>query len=59
MERLRWIDPENFNAGYVMRNLHLLPKQGTARRGSTSRTTRRTAKSSPLVDLDDGSLVYK
>src|SRR5262249_49749398 len=23
-----WIDPENFNPGYVMRGLHLLPKQG-------------------------------
>ena len=24
----RWIDPENFNPGYLMRGMHLLPKRG-------------------------------
>ena len=28
MPLLPWIDPENFNPGYVMRGLHLLPKRG-------------------------------
>ena len=23
-----WIDPENFNPGYLMRGMHLLPKRG-------------------------------
>jgi hypothetical protein len=23
-----WIDPENFNPGYLMRGMHLLPKAG-------------------------------
>ena len=23
-----WIDPEDFNPGYLMRNMHLLPKAG-------------------------------
>ena len=25
-----WIDKDNFNAGYMMRSLHLMPQQGTA-----------------------------
>ncbi|WZB72429.1 NAD(P)/FAD-dependent oxidoreductase [Achromobacter xylosoxidans] len=28
MPRLPWIDPENVNSGYIMRALHLLPRQG-------------------------------
>jgi cation diffusion facilitator CzcD-associated flavoprotein CzcO len=39
MPRLPWIDPENFNPGYLMRSMHLLPKRGESRSGSTPRTT--------------------
>jgi hypothetical protein len=28
MPALPWIDPENFNPGYMMRGMHLLPKRG-------------------------------
>ena len=28
MPLLPWIDPENFNPGYIMRGMHLLPKRG-------------------------------
>src|SRR6266446_1486898 len=28
MTLLPWIDPENFNPGYMMRGMHLLPKRG-------------------------------
>ncbi len=28
MKLLPWIDPENFNPGYLMRSMHLLPKRG-------------------------------
>lgn len=28
MGLLPWVDPENFNPGYIMRSLHLMPKQG-------------------------------
>ena len=28
MPLLPWIDPENFNPGYMMRSMHLLPKRG-------------------------------
>ena len=29
MALLPWIDPENFNPGYLMRGLHLLPDRAT------------------------------
>ena len=28
MPLLSWMDPENFNPGYLMRSMHLLPKRG-------------------------------
>ncbi len=28
MPLLPWMDPENFNPGYLMRSMHLLPKRG-------------------------------
>ena len=28
MPKLPWVDPENFNAGYLMRSMHLMPKEG-------------------------------
>jgi hypothetical protein len=28
MKLLPWMDPENFNPGYLMRGMHLLPKRG-------------------------------
>ncbi len=28
MEIGSWIDPENFNPGYLMRSQHLMPKRG-------------------------------
>jgi len=59
MELRSWIDPENFNAGYVMRNLHLLPKQGTRAPWQHVQDYETDRKELPLVDLDDGSLVYK
>src|SRR5208283_2411663 len=27
LPRLPWMDPENFNPGYLMRGMHLLPKR--------------------------------
>lgn len=29
MELLPWMDPENFNPGYLMRAMHLMPKRGS------------------------------
>jgi cation diffusion facilitator CzcD-associated flavoprotein CzcO len=34
-----WIDPENFNPNYLMRDMHLMPQRETRSSGSTPRTT--------------------
>ena len=47
MPLLPWIDPENFNPGYLMRGMHLLPKRGDKPNGSTLRTTGTRRTSSP------------
>jgi cation diffusion facilitator CzcD-associated flavoprotein CzcO len=59
MDLLPWIDPENFNAGYVTRNLHLFPKQGTSAPWEHVQDYEVDRRELPLVDLDDGSLIYK
>ena len=38
MELLPWVDPENFNPGYLMRSIHLMPKQGASTPGNTLKT---------------------
>jgi hypothetical protein len=50
MPLLPWIDPENFNPGYLMRGMHLLPKRGDSLSGSTPRTigVRRTSFLPPI-----------
>ena len=59
MHLLPWIDPENFNPGYMARGIHLLPKQGERDpwRHSQDYWTDRDAL--PAADLDDGTLVFK
>ncbi len=40
MTLLPWVDPQNFNPGYLARGMHLLPKQGDRRLGCMARTIR-------------------
>jgi cation diffusion facilitator CzcD-associated flavoprotein CzcO len=58
MQRLPWIDPENFNPGYLMRGLHLLPKQGDRPRWQHTQDYWTEKDVVPAIDLDDGALVY-
>jgi cation diffusion facilitator CzcD-associated flavoprotein CzcO len=58
MPRLPWIDPENFNPGYVMRSLHLLPKQGDRPPWQHTQDYWSEKDVIPAIDLDDGALVY-
>ncbi len=54
-----FIEPENFNAGYVTRNIHLMPKQGDRAPWIFSQDYY-TEKDEILgADLDDGTLVYR
>jgi monooxygenase len=55
MEVKPWSDPENFNAGYVMRSQHVLFKQGDREPWKQMQEHELL----PKADLDDGSLVYR
>jgi len=59
MPLLPWIDPENFNPGYVMRGLHLLPKRGDKPEWQHSQDYWAEKDQLPAADLDDGALVYE
>jgi len=59
MPILDWIDPEDFNPGYIMRNMHLLPKRGTKRDWQHTQDYWAEQKEFPLIDLDDEAFVYE
>lgn len=58
MPILDWIDPENFNPGYLMRGMHLLPKRGPTPEWQHTQDYWVEKDSLPAADLDDGCLVY-
>ena len=53
-----WSDPENFNAGYVLRSQHALFKQGDREPWTHMLEHAQEMELLPKVDLDDGSLVF-
>jgi cation diffusion facilitator CzcD-associated flavoprotein CzcO len=53
-----WIDPENFNPGYLMRGMHLLPKRGDKPEWQHSQDYWREKDELPFIDLDDAAFVY-
>ena len=59
MELLPWVDPENFNPGYLMRSMHLLPKQGTVQPWLHTQDYWSEKDELPVADLDDGALVFE
>ncbi len=54
-----WIDPENFNPGYLMRGMHLLPKAGDKAEWRHSQDYWREKDELPLIDLDDPAFAYE
>jgi cation diffusion facilitator CzcD-associated flavoprotein CzcO len=54
-----WIDPENFNPGYLMRGMHLLPKRGDKPEWQHTQDYWTEKDQIPAADLDDGALVYE
>jgi cation diffusion facilitator CzcD-associated flavoprotein CzcO len=58
MPRLTWIDPENFNPGYLMRGMHLLPKRGDKPEWQHSQDYWSEKDAFPKIDLDDPAFVY-
>ncbi len=59
MALLPWITPDNFNAGYVQRGVHLLPQQGERAPWVHGQDYASEKTSLPQAALDDGSLVYR
>ena len=49
-----WIDPENFNPGYLMRGMHLLPKRGDKPEWQHTQDYWTEKDEFPAIDLDDG-----
>jgi len=58
MKILDWIDPENFNPGYLMRSLHLMPKRGEKPEWQHTQDYWSEKQSLPKVDLDGPEFVY-
>lgn len=58
MPILPWIDPENFNPGYIMRNMNLLPKRGDKPEWQHSQDYWTEKDEIPKTDLDDKAFVY-
>ncbi len=58
MPALPFIDEENFNAGYLLRNIALMPKQGDHQPWIFSQDYYREKDEIPAADLEDGTLKY-
>lgn len=58
MQLLPWMDSDNFNPGYLMRAMHLMPKRGEDPVWAHSQDYWRERQELPLVDLDAEEFVY-
>jgi len=58
MKLSTWIDPEDFNPGYVMRGMHLLPKRGELRDWQHTQDYWREKDEFPRIDLDGEEFMY-
>jgi len=58
MPLLPWIDPEDFNPGYMMRGMHLLPRRGDKPEWAHTQDYWTEKDEFPNIDLDDAAFVY-
>ncbi len=58
MKLLPWIDAENFNPGYLMRGMHLLPKRGDKPEWQHTQDYWNEKDEFPRIDLRDPVFVY-
>ncbi len=58
MPLLPWIDPENFNPGYIMRGMHMLPKRGDKPEWQHTQDYWAEKDEFPAIDLDGNTFVY-
>ena len=59
MALLPWIDEENFNPGYLMRAMDILPKRGETREWQHTQDYWREKTEFPAIDLEDEVFVYR
>src|SRR5438477_410922 len=59
MPILPWIDPENFNPGYLMRGMHLLPKRGDKPEWQHTQDYWTEKDEFAAIDLDDRAFYYE
>ena len=59
MQLSPWVDPDNFNPGYVKRALHLMPKSGDRQPWVHSQDYWNEKEIIPAADLDDGCLNFE
>jgi cation diffusion facilitator CzcD-associated flavoprotein CzcO len=58
MPLLPWIDPDDFNPGYMMRGLHLLPRRGAKPEWAHTQDYWAEKDAFPAIDLEDAAFVY-
>ena len=58
MPILPWIDPENFNPGYIMRDMNLLPKRGDKPEWQHSQDYWNERTQFAAIDFRDSAFVY-
>ncbi len=58
-ERLPWVEPDNFNPGYLTRSMHLMPRQMPEDPWRLRHDYTSEKEILPTADLADGSLVFK
>jgi cation diffusion facilitator CzcD-associated flavoprotein CzcO len=59
MPLLPWIDAQNFNPGYIMRSMHLLPKRGDKPEWQHNQDYWSEKDEFPAIDLTDRAFVYE
>jgi hypothetical protein len=59
MPLLSWIDPENFNPGYLMRSMELLPKRGPKPEWQHTQDYWTEKDQIPAIDLEGEEFEYK
>lgn len=59
MEPLPFITEQNFNAGYIMRKIHLMPRQGDKEPWVHRQDYFIEKNTIPAADLEDGTLIYE
>jgi cation diffusion facilitator CzcD-associated flavoprotein CzcO len=58
MQIVPWVDPEEFNSGYLLRSHHLFPKRGTASEWRHNQDYSSECKEFAEIDLDDEVFYY-